>query len=87
LLQTLLARALGENHFGVLVLLSGLFFGAMHLLVVRQMGPGVVVFTTYLGLVAAYYRQKTGSLLPAILMHMLFNICGSAPIWIIQWQR
>ena len=83
-LQTLLSRALGENRFGITVFLSGLFFGMMHLIAVRQMGPGVIVFATYLGMVAAYYRQKSGSIYPAMLLHLLFNISGTLPLWLIQ---
>jgi membrane protease YdiL (CAAX protease family) len=54
------------------------------------MGPGaipVVLMATYLGLVAAHYREKTVSLLPAILLHVLFNIVGILPFWMIQWLR
>jgi membrane protease YdiL (CAAX protease family) len=83
-LQTLLSRALGKNRFGITVFLSGLFFGLMHLIAIRQMGPGVVVFATYLGMVAAYYRQKSGSIYPAMLLHLLFNISGTLPLWVIQ---
>lgn len=86
-LQTLLDRFLGKARFKTTILLSGAFFGAMHLLAVHEMGPGVVVFATYLGLIAAYYRQKTSSLLPAMLMHVLFNVCSNAPLFAVQWLR
>lgn len=84
LLQTFLSRSLGKSRVGLTILLSGLFFGAMHLMAVRQMGPGVVVFAVYLGLVAAYYREKSGSLWPAISLHVLFNIFASAPVWLVR---
>jgi membrane protease YdiL (CAAX protease family) len=72
------------------VVVSGLLFGAMHLVLVKQMGPGaipLILLTTCLGLVVAHYREKMGSLLPAIIIHALFNIGGSLPLWVIQWLR
>ncbi len=95
LLQTLLQRAAAAGTPGrwqrnAPLILSGLFFGAMHLFLVRLMGASallIVAFATYLGLVAAHYRQKTGSLAPAILLHMLFNIAGSLPAWVVLWLR
>jgi membrane protease YdiL (CAAX protease family) len=72
------------------VLLSGLFFGAMHLGLLRTMKAGaipIVVLTTCLGIVAARYREKTGSLLPAILIHMGVNVGGLIPAWIIDGLR
>ena len=95
LLQTLLERsARVENTLrrwlNLPVVVSGLFFGAMHLILLRSMGAQallVVAFATYVGLVAAHYRQKTGSLAPPILLHMLFNIAGSLPLWIVLWLR
>jgi membrane protease YdiL (CAAX protease family) len=95
LLQTLLsgsakAGASVGHWLRMPVLVSGLFFGAMHLPLVQQMGPKmipVVLMATYLGLVAAHYRQKTGSLLPALLVHLLFNIAGVLPLWAVQCLR
>ncbi|MGO8757309.1 MAG: lysostaphin resistance A-like protein [Terracidiphilus sp.] len=95
LLQTLLQNAVGAEASGRLrrgipVVLSGLFFGAMHLALVPKMGAGaapIIVSAVYLGLVAAYYRQKTGSLLLPVLLHMFFNVAGSLPAWIAQWMR
>jgi hypothetical protein len=95
LLQTLLERACGADGaarrwLNLPVVVSGLFFGAMHLVLVQRMGAAalpIVVFTIYLGLVAAHYRQKTASLAPAILFHMLFNIAGTLPVWVVEWLR
>ena len=95
LLQTLLSRsakagAAASRWLSMPVVVSGLLFGAMHLELVQRMGPGaipVVLMATYLGLVAAHYRENTGSLLPAILLHVLFNIVGILPFWMIQWLR
>ena len=66
------------------VIISGTFFGAMHIIAIPILGPPVVVFTTILGLIAAYYREKTGSLIPAIGIHMMFNIGGNLPGWILN---
>ena len=37
----------------------------------------ILVSTTVLGFIAGYYREKTGSLLPAISAHTTFNIVGT----------
>ena len=71
------------------VWISGLFFGYMHM---RLLSFGMsfwfvafIVFnTSVIGLVAAYYREKSGSLFPAFLVHFLANVVGSFPIFINQ---
>ena len=67
------------------VLFSGLFFGMMHMVAIDKMGPPVIVFTSALGIIAGYYREKTESLIPAIIIHALFNIGGMLPIWVLSW--
>jgi membrane protease YdiL (CAAX protease family) len=67
------------------VIFGGLYFGMMHIVAIKRMGPLVILFTTLLGLVAGYYREKTKSLIPAIIIHALFNIGGSLPMWILSW--
>jgi membrane protease YdiL (CAAX protease family) len=67
------------------VLFSGLYFGLMHIVAIDKMGPPVILLTTFLGIVAGYYREKTGSLMPAIIIHALFNIGGTLPMWILSW--
>ncbi len=67
------------------VLISGLFFGAMHLsLLFVGMGhwfvSSIVFFTTIIGLLAAYYREKSDSLLPPVIIHILANFVGSIPL-------
>ena len=63
------------------VILSALFFAAMHIVLLAT-GTSflttyiIVVFTFLLGLVAAYQRERTGSILPAIAAHVSFNIGG-----------
>lgn len=72
------------------VIISALFFGAMHTVLIPRMGAAatfVIILTTLLGLVAGYYREKSGSLIPAIIIHALFNVGGSLPLWIAEWIR
>jgi len=64
------------------VLVSAAFFGFMHLTQLA-MGANVggaliaVFFAFVLGIVAGHYREKTESLIPAILVHVLANAGGS----------
>ena len=67
------------------VIISGVFFGCMHLgLLTAGMGHWFVSFivfnTTVIGLLAAFYREKSGSLIPPILIHFLANFIGSVPL-------
>ena len=69
-------------YMSVPVLVAALFFGFMHLglLTMGASGPAVFVIVLsaiILGVIAGYYREKTGSIVPAIVIHMLFNICGT----------
>jgi membrane protease YdiL (CAAX protease family) len=62
-------------------LISALFFGCMHLSLLMsgadlQTIIVILIFTFSLGLLAAHIRARTGSLLPAIGLHMLGNIGG-----------
>jgi membrane protease YdiL (CAAX protease family) len=69
------------------VFVSAVLFGLMHL---GLLGTGVqtavvfvvVIFSFGLGLVAGYYRERSGSLLPAVLVHMFGNIGGSLAAWL-----
>jgi len=92
LLQTLISSDGGAKavaaRFSMPVVVSGLFFGAMHLVLIDSMGPAAVVpiaLATLLGFLAARYREVTGSLIPAIIVHALFNVGGMLPGWIISW--
>ena len=67
------------------VWVSGIFFGMMHLSLLRaDMDVWFISFivfnTTVLGLLAAYYREKTNSIYPAIFLHIWANIIGSLPM-------
>ena len=70
------------------VLFSGFYFGAMHIVLVKRIGPAVLMVMTMaacLGVVAGYHREKTDSLIPAIIIHALFNIGGALPMWFLRW--
>lgn len=62
------------------VILPALAFGLGHLVLLGSTrAPLVIVIvisTTLLGLVAGRYREKTGSIIPAIVVHMMFNVPG-----------
>jgi hypothetical protein len=69
-------------YMSVPVLVAALFFGLMHLglLTMGASGSAVVVIVLsgiILGVIAGYYRERTGSIVPAIVVHALFNICGT----------
>jgi len=72
-------------RLSVPVVTSGLLFGAMHLSLFKaHMGVWFVCFivfnTSVIGLTAAYYREKSGSLIPAFWVHFIANVVGSLPL-------
>ena len=71
---------LGKVYLSLPVILAALMFGFMHLCL-KGMLPWVMVRfiilnATILGMIAGYYREKTGSLIPAYFVHLTFNIVG-----------
>jgi len=64
------------------VLTGALFFALIH---IPALSPGVrpvtmtifLLFTATAGGIAGWFRERTGSLLPAIVVHMIFNIAAS----------
>lgn len=63
------------------VLVSALFFGLMHLAILTTGAAWLpvlcyVVFASVLGIIAGYQREQTGSIFPAIIVHMFGNIGG-----------
>lgn len=63
------------------VWLSGITFGLLHISIYE---PGRLFFTMFvvtqamaLGLLAGYYREKSMSIYPAIMVHILGNVFGS----------
>jgi len=71
---------LGTARISAPVLTGALAFGAMHLPAVIEIDAWTVVFilafTTSLGLLAGIIRERTGSLLPAIWVHLAGNAGG-----------
>ncbi|MBU1936809.1 CPBP family intramembrane metalloprotease [bacterium] len=61
--------------------LAAIFFSLAHFMLLTK-GAGaaqmafIAAMTFILGLGAGYFREKTGSLVPAIIMHVLFNVFG-----------
>lgn len=71
------------------VLVGALFFALMHTaLLTTGMNSGavfnIVLFTFILGIIAGYHREKTGSLIPAVIVHMFFNVGGFCAGLLIQ---
>lgn len=68
-------------HLSLPVALCAVCFGLGHLclwgMVPNVLLISILISTTIAGLVAGYYREQTGSLLPAIAAHMTFNIVGT----------
>ena len=60
--------------------MCAVLFGLAHLCLIGRMPgamlPVIVLSTTLLGFIAGYFREKTGSLIPAIAAHITFNIVG-----------
>jgi len=73
---------LGKVFLSLPVIVSAILFGLLHLMLLTvgadpRMVAVVIVFATFMGVIAGYYREKSNSLLPAILIHACFNIGGS----------
>ena len=63
------------------VLISALFFASMHLVLLYVGADAIttsvtLLFTFSIGLMAGHLRARTGSLIPAIVVHMLANFGG-----------
>jgi len=95
LVQSFLAPLMkhGFSVFGLRislpVLVSALFFGLMHMGLL-SLGMGIysvlyiVLFAFIIGMIAGYYREKTGSLIPAIVVHMFGNVGGTCADYLID---
>ena len=74
----------GLRVFGLFVSVPvsvcAVLFGLAHLCLLGRMPdamvPVIVLSTTLLGFIAGYFREKSGSLVPAIAAHVTFNIVG-----------
>jgi membrane protease YdiL (CAAX protease family) len=74
---------IGRQFLSLPVIVAAAFFAAMHLaLFTMGIDPftilQIVAFAFAIGLVAGHYRERSGSLLPAILVHALANATGWA---------
>ncbi|MBU0519948.1 CPBP family intramembrane metalloprotease [bacterium] len=72
------------------IIISAVFFSLMHINpVIMEMGLprmfNIVFFAFVLSILAGYYREKTGSLLPAVLIHSMFNAGGTLVGYILPW--
>jgi len=73
-------KAFGKR-FSLPVVISALFFSLMHLILLRS-GMSfatvyvIMAFMFFLGLVTAYQRERSGSILPSIVTHISFNVGG-----------
>jgi membrane protease YdiL (CAAX protease family) len=74
------------------VIVGALFFSLMHIM---PLGASLgiskllffLLFAAILGVIAGYYREKTGSLVPAVIVHMMFNISGSLVDFLVESSR
>lgn len=85
LLQTLWEKAMpgGTRRLNAAILLSALFFMLMHVPLLAMGAPAIMMIILLpaafvLGVLAGYVRRQTESILPAVVVHMLFNISGTA---------
>ncbi|MDD5263238.1 MAG: CPBP family intramembrane metalloprotease [Candidatus Bipolaricaulis sp.] len=77
--------SVGAHFLSLPVLTGALAFSAMHLVLLKRIGAKaapVLVVAFLLGCIAGVYRETTGSLIPAVLVHMLFNVGGAVPLWV-----
>ncbi len=67
-----------KSYISLPVTVCALMFGLGHLCLLSKMSYviviSIIVSATLLGFIAGYYREKTGSILPAIAAHITFNL-------------
>ncbi|MBN2621057.1 CPBP family intramembrane metalloprotease [candidate division WOR-3 bacterium] len=71
------------KYISLPILTSTFFFSAIHLMLLTTgmnacMVGAVVISCFVLGIVAGYVRERSGSLIPAIIVHLVFNVGGTA---------
>ncbi len=71
------------------VTVAAVAFGLIHFGLLRVIGSPmvylVVVSATLVGLIAGHYREKTGSMVPAIAVHMTFNVVAGGIPMLLMW--
>ncbi len=69
-----------KSYISVPVVVSAILFGIGHFCLWGRIPNVMVIFivinATILGIIAGYHREKTNSIIPAIAVHMTFNIVG-----------
>ena len=71
-----------KHYISLPVIVGAVFFGAMHLMLLT-LGVNIfaviniVIFGIILGLIAGYQKERTNSLIPAIIVHFCFNVGAS----------
>lgn len=71
----------GGVHLSLPVICGAILFAIMHVALLTLGAHPVQVlvvqvFALFLGLIAGYFREASGSLIPAIMVHSIFNIMG-----------
>jgi len=71
-----------KSQLTIAGLIAAIFFGLVHLALLSQgaatfQAITIVLRALILGIIAGYFRDKTGSLVAPIIVHSLFNITGS----------
>jgi membrane protease YdiL (CAAX protease family) len=74
--------AIGRLRLSVPVVVAAVLFGLMHIPLLTLGAEtgfvcGIVVSAVVAGLVAGILRQQSGSLAPAVVVHLLFNVVGN----------
>jgi membrane protease YdiL (CAAX protease family) len=78
---------IGKFRISVPIIVAALFFGFMHMGLLTLGASKLTVFVAVLsaiilGVIGGYYREKTESIIPAMIVHMLFNIWGTIIGWL-----
>lgn len=80
LLRLLIAEGKSMKMLAVPNIIVALQFGLVHLPLLFFMNTSSVIYIVIsafiLGLLAGYYRQKSGSILTAYIIHLMFNLSG-----------
>lgn len=74
------------------VFVAAVYFGLMHMGLLTMGASGsfvmfIVLFTFFIGLIAGYYREKTGSLIPALIVHFMANVGGGVLDYILEYLK
>jgi len=71
---------LGKVYLSLPIIAAAIMFSLMHFCLLGRMPDRMVYFVIVnafiLGLIAGYFREKTGSLIPAYFVHLAFNVVG-----------